>query len=69
MMRFHAYEGRVFAIGVGTPIVPHLVRSPGSCLRREPWRLPFFSMLVASSVSERIEQRGVKPFTVRVEAA
>jgi uncharacterized protein (TIGR04141 family) len=35
----------------------------------EPWRLPFFSMLVASSVSERIEQRGVKPFTVRVDAA
>lgn len=35
----------------------------------KPWRLPFFSMLVASSVSERILRRGVQPFTVRVDAA
>jgi carbon-nitrogen hydrolase len=28
MTRFHAYEGRTFAIGVGMPLAPHLVQSP-----------------------------------------
>jgi hypothetical protein len=31
--------------------------------------LPFFSMLVASSVTEQISRRGVRVFTVRVDAA
>ncbi len=35
----------------------------------KPWRLPFFSMLVALSVTERITQRGVHAYTVRVDAA
>jgi|CZKU01.1.fsa_nt_gi uncharacterized protein (TIGR04141 family) len=36
---------------------------------KKPWRLPFFSMLVASSVTDRIAQRGVRVHTVRVDAA
>lgn len=36
---------------------------------KKPWRLPFFSMLVASSVTDRIAQRGVQVHTVRVDAA
>lgn len=37
--------------------------------KTKPWRLPFFSMLVASNVTERIAQRGVRVHTVRVDAA
>ena len=37
--------------------------------KNKPWRLPFFSMVVASSVTERIAQRGVRAHTVRIDAA
>lgn len=41
-------------------------KAPGA---GKPWRLPFFSMVTASSAVDRIQSRGANAFVVRIEAA